>query len=145
MRVTTVDVVNAPPEEVWDVLTDWEGQAAWMPDVAWIRVLGSERDLNARLAVRTKVLGVPLLTDSVHVVVWQPPRRLVVRHVGLVRGTGEWLLDRRGQRTWFRWTEDLALPIPVVGALVLRVYRPVLRWTFRRSVRNLRLEVEQTA
>ena len=143
MRVTTVEVLNAPQEHVWDVLTDWERQASWMPDVAWIRVLSPERQLNARMAVRTKVFGVPLLTDSFHVVVWDRPRRLVVRHVGLVRGSGEWLLDRRGHRTWFRWTEDLMLPIPVIGALVLRAYRSVLRWTFLRSVRSLRRQVEQ--
>ncbi len=141
MRLTAVSVLDAPPEEVWRLLTDWEHQGTWMPDVAWIRVLGEERELGARLAVRTKVFGLPMVTDQLHEVVWEPPRRLVVRHLTFVTGTGEWRLKRRGNRTWFRWTEDLSINVPMVGALALRVYRPVLRWALRRSISNLRREV----
>ena len=145
MRITTLALFDATEEQVWTVLTDWERQASWMPDVAWIRVLGPERGLNARLTVRTKLLGVPLITDRLQVVVWNPPRRLMVRHLGLVRGTGEWLLENRGaDRTWFRWTEDLSLNIPWIGDLLVSVYAPVLRATFRRSTRNLRREIARS-
>ncbi|MDP8955743.1 MAG: SRPBCC family protein [Actinomycetota bacterium] len=143
MKVTTVGVLGAPPERVWNVLTDWERQASWMPDVAWIRVIGPERGLNARLAVRTKVLGLAIFTDRLQVVVWEPPRRVVVRHVGLVRGVGEWRLDRHAKGTWFRWTEDVSLNVPVVGDLAVLVYRPILRWALRRSLVNLRRRVEK--
>lgn len=144
MRVVTVAILNAPPEDVWDLLTDWERQASWMPDVEWIRVLGEERQLGARLAVRTKVFGVPLMTDRLEVVGWDPPRRLTVRHLALVKGKGEWRLDRRGERTWFLWTEDVSLNVPLIGDLAIRPYRLVLRWTLRRSVRNLRCELERS-
>ena len=143
MKVTTASILNAPPERVWKALTDWERQALWMPDVAWIRVVGPERELNARVAVRTKVLGVPFITDKLKVVVWEPPRRLVVRHLGLVRGTGEWRLDRMGDRTRFTWIEDVRLGFPWIGGLALSVYEPVLRWTLRRSMANLRRWLEQ--
>ena len=143
IRVTAVSVLDAPPEKVWDLLTDWDRQASWMRDIAWIRVVGSERHLRARLEVRTKVLGVPLVTDRLEVVVWNPPVRLVVRHVGLVKGRGEWQLDRRGNRTWFRWTEDLSLTVPLLGGLILRVYRPFLRSALRRSLGTLRREVQK--
>ncbi len=113
-----------------------------MPDVAWIRVIGPERALYARVAVRTKVLGVPFITDKLKVVAWEPPRRLVVRHLGLVRGTGEWRLERTGDRTRFRWTEDLTLGVPLVGDIALHVYAPMLRWVHRRSIASLRREVE---
>lgn len=144
MRVVTVAILNAPPEDVWDLLTDWERQASWMPDVEWISVLGEERQLGARLAVRTKVFGVPLMTDRLEVVGWDPPRSLTVRHLALVKGKGEWRLDRRGERTWFLWTEDVSLNVPLIGDLAIRPYRLVLRWTLRRSVRNLRCALERS-
>ncbi len=144
MKVTTVSVLNAPPERIWSILTDWERQVSWMPDVAWIRMIGSERELNARLAVRTKVLGVPFVTDKLKVIAWEPPHRLVVEHLGLVRGTGEWRLDRTGERTRFTWSEDISLDVPWIGDLAIRVYEPVLRWVHRRAMRNLRRKVEQS-
>jgi carbon monoxide dehydrogenase subunit G len=143
MKVATVAMLNAPPEQVWSVLTDWERQVLWMPDVAWIHVVGTERQLGARIAVRTKILGVPFITDRLKVVAWEPPRRLVVRHLGLVRGTGEWRLDRSGDRTRFSWIEDITLDIPWIGDLALRLYEPGLRWTHRRSIRNLRRWIER--
>lgn len=144
MRVITVAILNAPPEDAWEILTDWERQAWWMPDVEWIRVLGEERELGARLAVRTKILSVPLVTDRLEVAVWEPPRRLVVRHLGFVRGTGEWRVEPRGKRTWFCWTEDIRLNVPLIGDLIIRVYRPLFRWTLRRSLSNLRREVDRS-
>jgi carbon monoxide dehydrogenase subunit G len=143
MRLTTVAILNAPPEQVWNVLTDWERQVLWMPDVAWIRVIGPERELSARVAVRTKVLGVPFVTDKLKVVAWEPPRRLVVRHLGLVRGTGEWRLDRIGDRSRFSWAEDITVGIPWIGELAISVYEPMLRWVHRRAIANLRRRVER--
>jgi carbon monoxide dehydrogenase subunit G len=143
MKMTTVAILNAPPERVWNALTDWERQASWMPDVEWIRVVGTERQLNARIAVRTKVLGVPFITDRLKVAAWEPPRRLVVRHLGLVRGNGEWRLDPSGDRTRFVWIEDITLNAPWIGDLAIRLYGPVLRWTQRRAIRNLRRWLQQ--
>jgi uncharacterized protein YndB with AHSA1/START domain len=137
-------LIRAPAARVWRVLTDWEGQASWMPDVAWIRALGTNRELGAELEVRTKVFGLPLATDRVSVTAWEPPVRLGVDHVGVVAGTGEWLLEPApdGSRTRFTWTESLRLPWPVIGGMALRVYAPVQRWMLKRSLRNLRRLVE---
>jgi carbon monoxide dehydrogenase subunit G len=76
--------IDATPGAVWAVLADWEGQVAWMPDVAWVRLVSSERELGARLEVRTRVFGVPATTDLVVVTGWRPPER------GLVSGRGAW-------------------------------------------------------
>ncbi|HEX2267498.1 MAG TPA: SRPBCC family protein [Actinomycetota bacterium] len=142
MKVTTVSVLNASPERVWNVLTDWERQVLWMPDVAWIRVVGQERQLNARIAVRTKVLGVPFVTDKLKVIAWEPPSLLIVRHLGLVQGTGEWRVDRSGDRTRFSWIEDITLEVPLMGELAISVYKPMLRRIHRRAITNLRRQVE---
>src|SRR6266566_2659265 len=86
VRLQVRAVFRAEPHRVWAVLTDWERQADWMPDVAWIHVTGSERALGAALQARTKVMGLPLVTDHLAVDGWEPPRRLGVVHEGLVRG-----------------------------------------------------------
>jgi len=139
MRFFVERVLSAPPERVWAVLADWERQAEWMPDVAWIRVLGPERGLGARLAVRTKVLGVPVATDLVEVTAWEPVRRLGVRHTGVVTGEGEWTLEptAEGGGTRFAWWEEIRMPPPVLGDAGLWLYGPVQRAMLRRSVRNL--------
>ncbi|HXF57012.1 MAG TPA: SRPBCC family protein [Actinomycetota bacterium] len=135
MRLVTRAWLPGQPEALWSLLTDWERQASWMPDVAWVRVLGPERGLGAWLEVRTRVIGLPFLTDRLRVTAWDPPRRLAVRHEGVVRGSGEWLLEPLTHGTRLTWTEDLHLPGPLDA--LLRWYRPVLLATFRRSLRAL--------
>jgi hypothetical protein len=135
MRVEVRAVVPCAPPALWNLLTHWDRQASWVPDVAWVRVLGPERGPGARLEVRTRVFGLPLLTDRLRVARWDPPHRLAVRHEGPVRGTGEWRLDPVAGGTRLTWTEDLHLPGPL--EVLLWCYRPVLRATFRRALRNL--------
>lgn len=142
MRLRERAVLRATPERVWDVLADWERQASWMPDVAWIRLVGNERELGARLEARTKVLGIPATTDVIKVMVWEPPRRLGIVHEGFVRGRGAWLLDPTPGGTRFTWIEELRMPPPFLGEVALEVYRPVQAAMLRRSVRNLGRLVE---
>jgi carbon monoxide dehydrogenase subunit G len=142
MRFEEQAVLRADPGRVWDILADWEQQAAWMPDVAWTRVVGSERELGARLQVRTKVFGIPLATDEVRVTSWEPPRRLAVDHVGVVMGMGEWNLEPTEGGTRFTWYEDFRMPPPVLGGFALWVYSPFQRAMLRRSILNLKRLVE---
>ncbi len=142
MRFEEQTVLKADSSRVWDVLVDWEGQARWMPDVAWIRVVGSDRELGARLKVRTKVFGIPLATDEVRVTAWEPPARLAVDHVGVVMGVGEWHLEPTEAGTLFTWSEDFRMPPPLLGDLALWIYSPFQRAMLRRSIRNLERLVE---
>jgi len=138
MRIEASAVIAARPERVWSVLADWEGQARWMPDVAWIRVRGTERESGAELEVRTRVLGLPVLSDVVVVTGWRPPSRIAVEHRGLIEGRGEWRLEPFGGGTRFVWTEELRPPLGPIGELGLRLYRPVQRALLRRSIANLK-------
>ena len=139
MRLVATGELPAPPERAWAVATDWERQADWMPDVAWVRVLGPDRALGAQMEIRTKVLGVPLATDVLTVTAWEPPRRLEVDHRGVVAGWGAWLFEPAGEtRTRFTWEEVIHLPPPVLGDAAIHLYGPIQRWMLRRSVRNLR-------
>lgn len=144
MRFHEEAVFRADLHRVWAVVTDWEAQARWMPDVAWVKVLGPERGLGARVAVRTRVLGVPLVTDVLLVTAWDPPRGLSVAHHGVVRGPGEWLLQPVEEGTRFTWRESLRMRPPLLGDVALWVYSPVQRIQLRRSLGNLRRLVESS-
>ena len=137
MRIERRTIIDAPPSRVWDVLADWEGQAAWMPDVSWVRVVGASRAEGARLEVRTKILGIPAMTDRVVETGFDAPHRLAVEHRGPVKGRGEWRLEAFGSGTRFTWIEDLRLPPGPVGELALRAYGPLQRALLARSLRNL--------
>lgn len=138
MRVEAAVLLPTSREEAWRRVSRWEDQPAWMTDARSVRVLTREREgVGVRVAVRTRVLGMPFLTDVLEVTAWDPPRRVRVAHRGLVRGTGEWSLEPEGGATRFTWAEDLTLPIPLLGGLALSAYRPLLRRLMRRSLANL--------
>jgi carbon monoxide dehydrogenase subunit G len=143
MRFEERTIMAASPGRVWEVLSDWERQVSWMPDVAWMRLIGSERELGARIEVRTKVFGVPLATDLVEVTAWEPPRRLAIRHIGVVVGTGEWQLAPVSEGTDFTWIESFRMSPPIVGDLALWLYSPWQRMMLRRSIRNLKRIAER--
>jgi carbon monoxide dehydrogenase subunit G len=136
---------RAKPDRVWAVLSDWELQPTWMPDVKWMRLLGSERELGAKIEVRTKVFGVPVATDLIEVTSWDPPHKLAIRHEGVVIGTGEWRLEAEPGGTAFTWTESFRMPPLLLGSIALLLYSPWQRAMLRRSIRNLKRLVETTA
>src|SRR5215207_9019956 len=90
-----------------------------------------------RIEVLNRVLHVPLFTEQLEVVAWEPPRTMAMAHRSFVRGTGTWALEPVDGSTRFTWTEELSLPIPVLGEPALLVYRPFLRGQMRRSLANL--------
>jgi Polyketide cyclase / dehydrase and lipid transport len=146
VRVSAQIELELPPGEAWRRVLAWEDQITWIEDAVSVRVLTSHRGgVGVIVAVRTRVLGVPLLTDRLEVTLWDPPRRLVMAHRGLVRGVGEWLLQPVGGGTRFSWTEDLALPVPILGELLLLMYRPFMNRLMRSSLSNLKRTIHQQA
>jgi hypothetical protein len=90
-----------------------------------------------RIAVRTRVFNVPLFTEELEVIRWEPPGAMTMAHRSFIRGTGEWSLRRVGQGTAFAWSEDVSLPIPLLGEMALLVYRPYLRRLMRGALDDL--------
>jgi hypothetical protein len=146
VRVSAQTELALHPGEAWRRLLAWEDQITWIEDAVSVRVLTSHRrGVGVIVAVRTRVLGVPMLTDRLEVTMWDPPRRLVMAHRSLVRGVGEWLLQPVGNGTRFTWTEELALPVPIIGELLLLSYRPFMHRLMRRSLSNLERTVHRHA
>jgi Polyketide cyclase / dehydrase and lipid transport len=145
VRVEASRDLPATPERVWEWIRRWEDQSRWIRDAVWVRVLTPERaGLGVRVKVMNRVLLVPLFTEQLEVTGWDPPRRLVMTHRSFVRGTGIWSLRPADVGTRFTWTEELSLPIPLLGELALIVYRPFLRRLMRGSLANLQRLVVST-
>jgi len=139
VRVERELVLPETPERVWAFLTDWERQASWMLDVDDVAILTPKREgVGVRLGARTRVFGIPAFTDLLEVTEWSPPRRLRVEHRRLVHGSGVWSLDPTPDGTRFTWTEEVSLPLPVIGELMLAAYRPIQRWLMGRAMSGFR-------
>jgi len=135
-------VLPTTPDEAWAVLVDWERQADWMLDADRVEVVSSAREgVGVRLAVRTRLFGVPAFTEPMEVTSWDPPRRLEIGHGSLVAGRGLWELVPADGGTSFRWSEDIRLRVPLLGELAARLYRPVMRTLMARAQRSLRRHV----
>lgn len=132
-------VLPVPVEEAWTVLLDWERQPAWMLDADRVTVLSEQREgVGVRLAVRTRLLGVTAFTEPMEVTVWDPPRRVEMRHGPPVAGTGTWILEPIEAGTRFTWREEVRLALPGVGELLAAPYRPVMRWLMGRAMQGFR-------
>jgi len=142
VRVRVETSLPCPPAEAWAILLAWERQADWMLDADRVEVVGAQREgVGVRLAVRTRILGIPAFTEPMEVVVWEPPRWLVLRHGGIVVGLGSWSIEPQPGGVRFVWVEDVRLAVPVLGEVAARVYAPVLRRLMRRASAGLRRRV----
>ena len=131
--VVTLDV-DAPTQPVWDALTDWELHDRWM---LLTRASGGRCE-GASIEAVTGV-GPLSIRDTMTIVVWEPPRRCVVRHTGrVVRGSGAFEVQALGpDRSRIVWSEWLELPLGVLGRLGWPVVRPLVRLGVAFSLRRL--------
>jgi uncharacterized membrane protein len=143
--VTTLIVIDAPVERVWEVLSDVAGQPRWMTDMKAVRMESSgPLGVGARGEATVRMLGVAV-SDPVTITAWDPPRRFAVRHEGRFSGEGVFELEpgADGTTTIVRWSETLVPP--VLPWLAAELLRPVFRAVFQADLRRLRALVETGA
>lgn len=128
--------VDAPPELVWRAAMDWARQGDWMLATT-VRVTdGDGASVGSALVAVTGVgpLGV---ADSMEIVEWNPPKRCVVRHTGrVVHGLGIFEVTPRGDGSTFSWSEELTLPLGLLGQLGWPLVRPAMRAGLDLSMRR---------
>jgi uncharacterized protein YndB with AHSA1/START domain len=138
MRVEAEVVLPVAPERAWAMLVEWERQPSWMRDADRVVVTSSSREgVGTTVSVKTRVLNVPLFTERLEVIDWDAPRELRMAHRSFIRGVGTWTIESAGSGARFRWIEDLSLPLPVLGELALRWYRPFMRRLMDGAMRDL--------
>jgi hypothetical protein len=136
-------VVDAPPERVFAALVDWPGQGRWMVGTSVRAVEPPGHGQGARLEAFTGVGRVGFL-DTMTVTAWDEPRLVDVLHTGrVVRGTGRFeVRPEPGGRARFVWSEQLELPLGVLGRAGWAVLRPAFAAGIKRSLRTFAALVE---
>lgn len=137
--IEILETMPGPAEVVWALITDWEHQGDWMLEASSFEVTSPHREgvgVEAKATVR--IAGIRT-RDRVRVSMWEPPRILVIDHLGWVKGAGEIQLAPIREGTRIRWRETLFAPkaLGPVGRLGLRLAAPLMRRIFRRDLRVL--------
>ena len=142
-RIRVATTIDAPPKSVWASIRDIATHVGWMEDAVAIRFTSDGRDgVGTTFECDTRV-GPFRLTDLMEVTEWDERRRMGIRHVGLVTGTGRFTLRKaRGGRTRFTWEERLRFPWWMGGPLGATLGAPVLKRIWRRNLGNLKRQVE---
>jgi carbon monoxide dehydrogenase subunit G len=144
--VTTILVstlIDAPPMVVWEHVRDIASHVGWMEDAVAIRFTSaSQAGVGTTFVCDTRV-GPLRLTDHMEVTEWEEPRRMGIRHVGVVKGTGRFSIEPSGSGTLFTWEERLSFPWWLGGELVSQRGARVLSRIWRRNLSNLKALVER--
>jgi carbon monoxide dehydrogenase subunit G len=140
--------IAAPPDVVWDYVTDWPKQGEWIPRTRVERV--DPGDPARRVGGRFRAwsgLGRLGFWDTITVTSWEQTTqggRCEVLHTGaVVRGEGEFSVVPDGRdASRFTVKEMVVVPGGRVGALGWKVARPVVERLLDASLRTLRTRLE---
>ncbi len=141
--VIVTTIIDRSPSQVWEEVRDIKSHVHWMLDAVEIRFLSERQEgVGTRFECDTKV-GPLSLTDVMEITSWEDEQRMGVRHIGLVEGTGEFMLrDLGSNRTEFRWQEDLSFPWFMGGPIGAFLARPVLRTIWKQNLKRLKARIE---
>ena len=110
-KISITVIINAPVQQVWDSLAQWEKQGQWMLQTkVWVTskiTEGVGTDISAFTGVGR--LGI---LDTMSVTTWQPPHTCDVVHTGkIIKGTGRFhLRELDATTTAFDWSEEVIVP-----------------------------------
>ncbi|HWP61984.1 MAG TPA: SRPBCC family protein [Candidatus Binatia bacterium] len=134
-------VVEAPPERVWAILADVEGQPTWMTDLRSVRIeTPGPVGVGTRAVGTVRIAGITV-QDPVEVTAFDAPARFAVEHLGLFRGHGVFTVEPLGDgAARVVWEEVLQAPLfPRAWWLSAR---PILGRVFAADLGRLRAIAE---
>jgi uncharacterized membrane protein len=135
-------VIDAPIDQVWQVLADVAGQPRWMRDMKAVRIATpGEVGVGTRAEADVRIFGLRTL-DPITITAFEPPRHFAIRHEGRFSGHGDIRLEPGvdSRSTLVSWAETIVPPgFPHLGAWALG---PVLRRVFQADLDRFRDLVE---
>jgi polyketide cyclase/dehydrase/lipid transport protein len=134
--------IKAAPEAIWPHLVNWEHLDRWMKEATNIRVLSPQREGVGVVCEANIRIGFIRTVDRIRVSRWAPPHVLGLEHLGWVKGDGLMESSLENGKTRLRWTETFTPPLGWIGALGMRVWKPLMRRVFARDLRLLQIIVE---
>ncbi len=137
-------VIDAPVERVFTAFSQWSEQGRWMLGTRVEVRVGDGASVGSELAAWTGT-GPAGFWDTMVITRWDPPYRVDVTHTGaVVKGTGTMdVVALPGGRSRFVWSEDLDLPLGLVGRAGWPIARPAFLLGVRRSLEAFGRLVEQ--
>ena len=136
---TVTRTITAPPQVVWDLLTDPSSYQEWNP-----AVLSIEGAMSPGGTIRLVSIASPERTFSLTVAAMQAPVSMVWSDgmpLGLFRGVRTYRLDPAGSGTAFSMTEEFSGPL---AGLITKAI-PDLTESFNQFADGLKAAAERTA
>ena len=143
--------VAAPPDQVWDVITDWAGHGRWVP-LTTMRCDPGPTRVGWSFSGLTGVGGLRF-ADVMRITDWAPPSEGGSGRFRLVK-VGRWLAGwaevsvlpvARGEQTRLLWRENIVIrPIPL-GRLLGPLTDRVNAMVFARVIADMASEAEGAA
>lgn len=134
--------IQAPSEVVWPYLVDWERLDRWMSEAKGFTVTSEHREGLGVTAQATISIAGLTTADPVRVTRWEPPSVLEIEHLGWVKGFGLMQCVPEWSGTRVLWHETLNPPLGVLGAVGIRVFKPIMRRVFQKDLALLSKLVE---
>jgi hypothetical protein len=142
-RLKVSTIIHAAPALVWADVRDLASHVEWMDDALRIRFRSPQTSGLGTTYDCDTAVGPFRVKDRMEITQWQEGRVIGVRHRGVVRGRGRFVIERaRRGRTRFTWDERLRFPWWLGGPIGARIGRPVLKRVWRHNLANLRNRVE---
>jgi uncharacterized membrane protein len=145
MRTIAAIDISAPPEAVWEHVSDPERYLHFMSGITrWEVVSDNPRGLGARYRMLLRI-GSAEVGGLIEVVEFSQPRDLAWTSITGVDQRGRWRLrERPGGRTHLELRLSYGIAgSGLFGSLAERIAAPTVRDHLERSVRELKRQVEQ--
>lgn len=137
-------LVQAPALQVWNAITNWQAQSDWMLGTKVWPVNGDGTGVGGQIEAFTGIWRIGFL-DTMEITAWNPPTKCDVLHTGrVVRGTGTFEVVATSDSTSkFIWSENLDLPLGVIGKVGFTIVKPGFIYGVRKSLEKFADLVEQ--